>query len=134
MTSPDNVDFEALFAGKNWERSFGGDEDDTVTEVKYIEGVEKWVPACHSEGSEKVVDPTGGGNTFLGALAVALARGEDIEEAVFWGSVAASFAIEQVGMPRLDGDGDGETWNGVNVRERLREFKERLEIKDQVGK
>jgi len=131
MTSPDNVDFEALFAGKNWERSFGDDEDEKVSDIKYVEGVEKWIPAVHME-SEKVVDPTGGGNAFLGAVAVSLGRGEDIEEAVLWGSVAASFAIEQLGMPRLEGDGDEETWNGENVSERLRAFKER--VRNEAGK
>lgn len=79
------------------------------------------------EGISKVVDPTGGGNAFMGALGAALARGNSIEEAAMWGSVAASFAIEQVGVPIFGQDTDGnETWNGARVEERLREFKERL--------
>ncbi|KAK0636882.1 putative MAK32 protein [Bombardia bombarda] len=77
--------------------------------------------------NSKVVDPTGGGNTFLGALAVALARGKTIEEACAWGSVAASFAIEQVGVPVLGTDEQGrETWNGARVEERLDQFQARL--------
>src|SRR5690242_21089103 len=44
------------------------------------------------------------------------ARGEGLEEAVAWGAVAASFAIEQVGVPTLGRDAEGcETWNGQNV-------------------
>jgi sugar/nucleoside kinase (ribokinase family) len=87
-----------------------------------------WLPAYHF-GSEKVVDPTGGGNTFLGGLAIALARGMDLKEAALWGSVAASFAIEQVGMPKLElrKSGDGELWNDTNVDERLREFRSRCQ-------
>ena len=80
------------------------------------------------DGASKVVDPTGGGNTFLGALAIALARGKNIEEACVWGNVAASFAIEQVGVPELGVDDSGqETWNCVRVEDRLREFQERVD-------
>jgi sugar/nucleoside kinase (ribokinase family) len=95
------------------------------------EGSSKWIPAYH-QSAEKVIDPTGGGNGFLGGLAVGLVRGqsadmEKLEEAARWGSIAASFAIEQVGMPALGHDGVRETWNGVVVEERLAEFKQRLD-------
>jgi len=98
-------------------------------------GVERWLPAYFgdedSAGQEKVVDPTGGGNAFLGGLAVALARGKGVVEAAAWGSVAASFAIEQVGMPLLTAvDERGrETWNGVAVEDRLEEFLARANIR-----
>ncbi|KAA8573336.1 hypothetical protein EYC84_003822 [Monilinia fructicola] len=81
--------------------------------------------------NHKVVDPTGGGNAFLGGLAIALARGKGIIEASCWGSVAASFAIEQVGVPELgveEGDVGEETWNGVLVDERLSEFMGRVGV------
>ncbi|QSZ35690.1 hypothetical protein DSL72_006812 [Monilinia vaccinii-corymbosi] len=97
-------------------------------------GIEKWIPAFHQavEGGEsgKVVDPTGGGNAFLGGLAISLARGRGIMEASCWGAVAASFAIEQVGVPELgveEGGGE-ETWNGVLVDERLTEFMGRVGV------
>lgn len=86
-----------------------------------------WLPAYHTNQS-KVVDPTGGGNGFLGGLAVGLVRTNfDVVEAARWGSVAASFTIEQVGMPQLTPSADGTTelWNGVSVEERLRDFKQR---------
>ncbi|KAM0302642.1 hypothetical protein HYE67_009745 [Fusarium culmorum] len=117
-----DTDMEALFAG------LLQDADGFVAreEIEVDPGIEKWIPAYHTEPS-KVVDPTGGGNTFLGGLGVALARGESIEEAVAWGAVAASFAIEQVGVPTLGRDAEGcETWNGQNVEARLQEFRERL--------
>ncbi|ROW13243.1 hypothetical protein VPNG_04828 [Cytospora leucostoma] len=76
---------------------------------------------------QQVIDPTGGGNTFLGGLAVALARGKGMEEAATWASVAASFAIEQVGVPELGRDEEGEeTWNGVRVSDRLSDFQQRI--------
>lgn len=85
----------------------------------------KWIPAYHTSAA-KVVDPTGGGNTFLGGLGVALARQKEVEEAAIWGSIAASFAIEQVGMPVLSQDEDGEMWNRERVQQRLSEFLQRL--------
>ena len=118
-----DTDMEALFAG------LLQDVEGCVAreEIEIDPGIEKWVPAYYQSGEgDKVVDPTGGGNTFLGALAVALARGKSIEEACAWGHVAASFAIEQVGFPVLSVDEEGrETWNGVRVEERLKEFQER---------
>lgn len=73
--------------------------------------------------------PQGGGNGFLGGLAIALARGKEVVEGAAWGSVAASFMIEQVGVPVLSTDGEGrECWNGVSVEERLGEFKNRVGI------
>lgn len=97
----------------------------------------KWLPAYHqsdptSSRPNKVVDPTGAGNTFLGGLAIGLVRGGripgllNIEEAAVWATVAASFAVEQVGLPMLIRDADGESWNGVSVMERLQEYKWRL--------
>lgn len=143
-----DTDMEALFAGllQDPEGSIAREE------IEVDPGIERWIPAFHTNtyeegdteptgdeeaaeegaaeerrGKSKVVDPTGGGNTFLGGLAVALARGKGLEEAAAWGSVAASFAIEQIGMPILGHDDENrETWNGVCVDERFEEFKTRL--------
>ncbi|KAI1381924.1 Ribokinase-like protein [Hypoxylon crocopeplum] len=117
-----DTDMEALFAGllQDPEGSIAREE------IEVDPGVERWIPAFHTD-PQRVVDPTGGGNTFLGGLAVALARGKSLEEAAAWGSIAASFAIEQVGTPVLGRDEDGrETWNGVKVDDRFEEFKTRL--------
>ncbi|KAI2469872.1 Ribokinase-like protein [Annulohypoxylon bovei var. microspora] len=117
-----DTDMEALFAGllQDPEGSIAREE------IEVDPGVERWIPAYHTDAA-KVVDPTGGGNTFLGGLAVALARGKSLEEAAAWGSVAASLAIEQVGTPALAKDDEGnETWNGVRVHERFEDFKTRL--------
>ncbi len=117
-----DTDMFSLFAG------LLQDEEGAVAreEIEVDPGIEMWVPPYHTD-ADKVVDPTGGGNTFLGGMALAMARGESVEEACAWGSVAAGFAIEQVGVPALGRDEEGrETWNCVRVDDRLREFKERI--------
>jgi sugar/nucleoside kinase (ribokinase family) len=86
-------------------------------------GKSVWLPAFHHLTPDKVIDPTGGGNGFLGGLAVGLVRTSDVFEASKWGNVAASFMIEQVGVPVLQSKGDGEEWNGVVVEERMEEYK-----------
>lgn len=81
----------------------------------------------------KVIDVTGGGNAFLGGFCIGLGmtsrwRAEDpsldlsdFEGAAFYGTVAASFAIEQIGMPKVTyGDSDGtELWNGDSPFDRM---------------
>ena len=79
----------------------------------------------------KVVDPTGGGNAFLGGFCIGLLDGRHegsalYEQGAMWGSVAASFAIEQVGMPKLSTREDGtEIWNGEAVADRVKVMEER---------
>lgn len=117
-----DTDMEALFAG------LLQDEEGAIAreEIEVDPGIERWIPAYH-EDPAKVVDPTGGGNSFLGGLTIALARGMNIEDAVACGSVAASFAIEQVGVPIIGKDEQGlETCNGVRVDDRLDEFNRRV--------
>lgn len=82
----------------------------------------------------KVVDVTGGGNAFLGGFCAGLAHEiSEIESvplhfkiAAACGGVAASFAIEQVGLPKLTprkADG-AERWNGSLPFERVRRMAE----------
>ncbi|MFS0785217.1 ribokinase [Shouchella sp. 1P09AA] len=68
--------------------------------VKWMEqGIEKWV-AGHQVN---VVDTTGAGDTFNGALAVAIARKEPLENAVLFANAAAALSVQafgaQMGMP-----------------------------------
>ncbi len=90
----------------------------------------KWLPAYHQDSS-RVIDPTGGGNGFLGGFAVGLVRSDgNFVEAAKWGSVAASFCIEQVGVPSLKtvvatSTCTDELWNDESVDDRLKEFRER---------
>ncbi|RPA90236.1 Ribokinase-like protein, partial [Choiromyces venosus 120613-1] len=93
-----------------------------------------WLPAYYqpTEGggnNPKVVDPTGGGNTFIGGMSISLARNGSTKFvlAAAMGIVAASFAIEQVGIPKLEMVDGQERWNGVNVKERMEEYRKRVE-------
>jgi hypothetical protein len=96
---------------------------------------------AHHQSSTKVVDPTGGGNTFLGALAIGLAGTTTPEEsiiedldvpmdqkrlllALIHSTVAAGYAIEQIGMPSVLAT-DGDSWNGERYPDRFVEYFER---------
>ncbi|KAI5809365.1 Ribokinase-like protein [Pyronema omphalodes] len=79
------------------------------------------------ENNLKVVDPTGGGNTFIGGMSVGLVRTGDILKAAATGSVAAGFAIEQIGMPEMKETDGVETWNGERVVERLEKYVKRVQ-------
>ena len=85
-----------------------------------------WFPAFYAPRSTEVKDPTGAGNAFLGGFAVGLQKCGNPFEAATYGSVAASFALEQIGLPCRDACGDSETWNGHNVQSRLEEYRARL--------
>ncbi|KAK4232789.1 Ribokinase-like protein [Achaetomium macrosporum] len=88
----------------------------------------RWFPAYH-RGSEssRVVDATGAGNAFLGAFAVTFAIASDLTEAAIAGSVAASFAIEQVGLPDRSSRHGKEMWNGEEFSARVDRFRTMLE-------
>ena len=90
-------------------------------------------PEERDQWVNKVIDVTGGGNAFLGGFCIGLGvmsrrREEDpsldlsdFEGAAFYGTVAASFAIEQIGMPKVtykDSDGT-ELWNGDLPSDRM---------------
>lgn len=98
--------------------------------------------AFHQDAG-RVVDPTGGGNTYLGALAMALS-GKVVPDlkttlkhlgqpastvsselmrmvvAALHGTIAASFAIEQIGTPVLDASSG--SWNGEQYEERYSSY------------
>ena len=82
--------------------------------------VKKWLPAYHHK-SDKVVDPTGGGNAFCGGFCAGWMQSQgDIVTAALYGNVAASFVIEQFGLPQLDYDQGVEKWNGDTIKNRLK--------------
>jgi len=60
-----------------------------------------WMPPYHLPGSTSVVDPTGAGNAFLGGAAMGYLEHGDFLKAAAYGSVAASFAVETVGLPDI---------------------------------
>ncbi|KAJ5624855.1 hypothetical protein N7510_001164 [Penicillium lagena] len=96
-----------------------------------------WFPPFYDLSSDsrpqkqhaKVIDPTGAGNAFLGAFAVGYVKTDgSVVEAACYGSVGASFALEQVGMPKKTEEGGEELWNGVTAFSRLREYMSRSRV------
>ena len=90
-------------------------------------------PEEQDQWVNKIIDVTGGGNAFLGGFCIGLglmsrwrekdpsSSLSDFEGAAFYGTVAASFAIEQIGMPKVtykDSDGT-ELWNGDLPSDRM---------------
>lgn len=80
----------------------------------------RWFPAFHGDAG-RVVDATGAGNAFLGAFAVSLTMGEDLTQATAAGSVAASLAVEQIGLPCRSED--DEKWNGESFGRRVQLYR-----------
>ncbi|KAL4753873.1 Ribokinase-like protein [Aspergillus terricola var. indicus] len=97
-----------------------------------------WLPAFYKHGHDKVVDPTGAGNAFLGAFAVGYLQTRDAVQAACYGSIGASFALEQVGLPQLARDegasANGELWNGENALERLMEYQRSFGIRGEYSR
>ena len=99
-----------------------------------------WLPPYYDgsrlAGAEKseIIDPTGAGNTFLGAFAISDLKTHNLVEAAIYRTVGASFALEQVGIPRLEVDERGvERWNGEGVEVRVEEYREREDVKKLLG-
>ena len=98
---------------------------------------QKWLPAYYAPQDNveantcgsKVIDTTGGGNAFLGAFTIGLLMSpDDPIFAACAGNVAASFVVEQVGVPTLSLSEDGtELWNGEDVSSRFRDYRARLD-------
>ncbi|ESK90058.1 pfkb family carbohydrate kinase superfamily [Moniliophthora roreri MCA 2997] len=84
-----------------------------------------WLPAYWtSDEALQVKNTTGAGNSFLGGLCAGMNREEnDVVRAAAYGSVSASFAIQQAEVPIFGHSEDGaETWNGEHPRDRLRRY------------
>ncbi|KAL2006388.1 hypothetical protein VTN00DRAFT_9056 [Thermoascus crustaceus] len=124
----------------------------------YSRNLGLWLPAYHQLGPSQtspVVDPTGAGNSFLGALAQGMisqgrppakmiesslgrspvwrdvvdswGRNGQIPMALICASVAAAFVVEQIGVPQISVSSDGEElWNGHAFLERVRLYSQRL--------
>ena len=94
-------------------------------------------PEDRASWENKVADPTGGGNAFLGGYCIGLLMDEwndlgltQFEGAALSGSVAASFAIEQPGLPKLSHYEGKELWNGEQSLDRLDVMRKRVEKLD----
>ncbi|KAJ6120691.1 hypothetical protein N7523_004971 [Penicillium sp. IBT 18751x] len=117
-----------------------------------------WLPAYHqpdASGSTVVLDPTGAGNSFLGALAQGMVTAgrepfeiiqsvlspseswskamkawsnrQDVPLALICATVAAGFVVEQIGVPQISMAWNGkELWNQSEFTERVRLYTQRL--------
>ncbi|CAB4254682.1 similar to Saccharomyces cerevisiae YCR019W MAK32 Protein necessary for structural stability of L-A double-stranded RNA-containing particles [Maudiozyma barnettii] len=59
-------------------------------------------PAYHLLTPDKVVDPTGGGNSFLGGFGLAYALTKDFQISNLCGTISAGCNIEQIGVAQFD--------------------------------
>lgn len=101
--------------------------DGCLVSSESIPGRHKWLPPLHMF-ERCIVDATGAGNTFLGALAFSLQRGEDIVQAAMSASVATSASVEQIGLPTLtDKQGDPEQWNERETSNRWSDYRLQLD-------
>jgi len=87
-----------------------------------------WLPPFYAQGAKQVVDPTGAGNAFLGGFTAGWTKTQDPREASMYGSIASSFAVEQIGLPKLGPDAGEEVSNDVRVMARLDEYKSRADL------
>jgi hypothetical protein len=92
----------------------------------------RWLPPYYTTDDEAVVDTTGAGSAFLGAFTLMLRTTNDVVEAAIFGSVAASFVLDQIGIPKRESQSEQETWNGSSFEERLTKYRERLEQSSQT--
>jgi len=88
----------------------------------------QWIPALFgNDDQHRVVEVTGAGNAFMGGFGAGLHLNQgDFYEAALYGSVSASFVVEQVGPPQLDTSGPHEIWNGDEPRRRLQELRQKI--------
>ncbi|CCK73477.1 Mak32p NDAI_0G04940 [Naumovozyma dairenensis CBS 421] len=78
-------------------------------------------PAYHDKDNTKVIDPTGGGNSFLGGFAMGYILTQDLDIANVCANISAGCIIEQVGVPVIDHNNDVK-WNGLSFAERLEHY------------
>lgn len=124
----------------------------------YSRAQEIWLPAYHQPditGATLVIDPTGAGNSFLGALAQGMVTAgrepfevidsvlshskgwkegmvpwvgrQDLPKALICATVAAGFVVEQIGVPQISESNDGkELWNQSDFSKRVHLYTKRL--------
>ncbi|CED84062.1 Carbohydrate kinase PfkB [Phaffia rhodozyma] len=87
----------------------------------------RWVPSYWHASASEVKEVTGAGNSFLGGLMAGLEVEQgDVYEAAAYGSISASFIVQQSGLPTLGITSEGfETWNNERPLDRLKQFRAR---------
>ncbi|KAI3325393.1 Ribokinase-like protein [Xylariaceae sp. AK1471] len=101
----------------------------------------RWVPAYYNRQyfdeyrKPTVVDPTGAGSAFLGAFTVDFVESKNPQQACLRGAIAASFALEQYGLPKMSTGREAheignifarkEVWNKSSAAWRLQQLEKR---------
>lgn len=98
--TPNETEFELLFGGQNHEDVLEKYPNKLIITlgsqgVKYYNGEE--IIIVPSVKPKEIQDTTGAGDTFNGGLAVGIANGLDLNEAIKVGNLAASISIEKLG-------------------------------------
>lgn len=107
--TPNEHEYQTLLTDYSYEELYSkliitmGDEG----VLYYRDGKERRVPAH----SVKVCDTTGAGDTFNGALAVAICEGNELEDAIHFANKAAALSIMHMGAQK-----------GMPTKERLNQF------------
>lgn len=96
--------------------------------IKAADNKAMWFPPYHhkiedDKTKNKVLDPTGCGNTYVGAFATAFVIYEgDYFKSALYATIASGACIEQYGLPKISFEGGDELWNGLSVGDRVRTY------------
>ena len=106
VISPNHAEAQAIYGIDQPEALVNALLEDGARAAALRMGPEGSLVASHRDGHPvhipavrvKVVDQTGAGNAFCGALLAGLVQGKSLHEAAAMGAVSASFCIEQQGI------------------------------------
>ncbi|POS75352.1 hypothetical protein DHEL01_v206249 [Diaporthe helianthi] len=133
--SPNHLEFLALFEDSKFttrdgkvdsgllknhtekllESGIGPDGKGAVVSSNSMPGRHHWLPAFFDDDAA-IIDATGAGNTFLGALTFAMsACRHDIVEASAMASVAARFSLQQMGLPNMSSGSEPPIISAIDI-------------------
>lgn len=85
------------------------------------------LPAYHSLTQEQVIDPTGGGNSFLGGFSMGYALTNNMNIANLCGTITAGCNIEQIGPAKYNSQ-NGKINDSKTFKERLKYYIETFNL------
>lgn len=91
-----------------------------------------WLPPFYAANAPEIINTSGADGAFLGGFAIGYQKNNSPVEAAAHGNVAASFAVEQIGLPGRQSWSNSEgdevaTWNNKDVNARLEMYRARLQ-------
>ncbi|KAI5955779.1 MAK32 [Candida jiufengensis] len=85
--------------------------------IRTTNNVTYTLPAYHQDQS-KVIDVTGGGNSFLGSFSMGWILTQNWLMAGIFGNIGSGCIIEKLGMPTIEGD----KFNGLSFKDRFTKY------------